>query len=121
MKFMPEHHKPRLFNQSRQQRYLAPVNFVSFKTKNQQQLCQHFPLYNLQPVEIKHIDNLRQISRWNFHRHEKTRSIQNSAGQKMSFANLINLSKAANSDYSCKPLISYQRIFNPLETVTSQE
>jgi len=28
MKFMPEHHKPRLFNQSRQQRYLAPANFV---------------------------------------------------------------------------------------------
>jgi len=103
MKFITEHHKPRLFDQSRQQRYLAPVNLVSFNAKNHQQLCQHSPLHNLQPVEIKHIDNLRQISRLYFHRHEKTRSIQNSAGEKMSFANLINLSKVGNSGYSCKP------------------
>jgi hypothetical protein len=29
-------------------------------------------------------------------------SIQNSAGEKMSFANLINLSKVASLGYSCK-------------------
>jgi hypothetical protein len=116
MKFMHEHHKPRLFNQSRQQRYLAPVNFVVFNAKNQQQLCQDFPLYNLQPIEIKHIDNLRQIARLNFYRHEKTRSIQNSAGEKMSFANLINLSKVANLGYSCIPLVSLPaKHFNPLD------
>ena len=39
-------------------------------------MCQRFPLSNLQPIEITNIDNLLQISEGNFHRHEKTRSIQ---------------------------------------------
>jgi hypothetical protein len=43
------------------------------------------------------------------------------AGEKMSFANLINLSKVASLGYSCISSNSFQQITASCQTVASQE